>query len=301
MTETTATVRSPLRAWGPPVLVLVAALGIAVAGALVTGTGVGAVTGGVETLSASSGNLLGNFSTLFPLGFAFSAGMVSSVNPCGFAMLPAYLGLYIGSGESDVERQGVMGRLQRAVLVGAVVTAGFVLMFAVVGLPIVLGERRIVTAFPWVGLAVGVLLAGIGAWLLGGGKLYSAFAMRLSARMGDPSRQGVRGYFAFGLGYGTASLSCTLPIFLAVVGGTLTAATALDSLLQFLLYGLGTGTVILLLTLSMAVFRGAMLRVLRRALPYVSVVSALLLVLSGAFIVYYWLTIGGLLDRIGAA
>ena len=34
---------------------------------------------------------------LIPLGYAFGAGMVSTVNPCGFAMLPAYLGLYLGS------------------------------------------------------------------------------------------------------------------------------------------------------------------------------------------------------------
>ena len=38
-----------------------------------------------------------NVANLIPLGYAFGAGMVSAVNPCGFAMLPAYLGLYLGS------------------------------------------------------------------------------------------------------------------------------------------------------------------------------------------------------------
>lgn len=32
-----------------------------------------------------------------PLGYAFGAGMVSTVNPCGFAMLPAYPGSFLGS------------------------------------------------------------------------------------------------------------------------------------------------------------------------------------------------------------
>ncbi|HSJ36530.1 MAG TPA: hypothetical protein VLB85_15900, partial [Acidimicrobiia bacterium] len=27
---------------------------------------------------------------------AFAAGMISTVNPCGFAMLPAYLGYFLG-------------------------------------------------------------------------------------------------------------------------------------------------------------------------------------------------------------
>ena len=31
-----------------------------------------------------------------PLALAFTAGMVATVNPCGFAMLPAYLSYFLG-------------------------------------------------------------------------------------------------------------------------------------------------------------------------------------------------------------
>jgi hypothetical protein len=37
---------------------------------------------------------------------------------------------------------------------------------------------------------------------------------------------------------------------------------------------------------------------IRRGLPYVQTVSAILLMLAGAYIVYYWLTLGGLLEAI---
>jgi cytochrome c-type biogenesis protein len=284
-----------------PLAALVGALGFAVIGALITGSDIGLVVGSVEGASASSGNFLDRASTLFPLGFAFSAGMVSSVNPCGFAMLPAYLGLYLGDSGNDGDERGLASRLQRAVLVGATVTAGFVVMFAIVGVPIGLGARGIVSAFPWVGLSIGVLLAVVGTYILSGGNLYNNVAMRLSARMGNANNNSIRGYFTFGLAYGTASLSCTLPIFLAVIGGTFTADTFLDTLLQFLLYGFGMGTVILLLTVGMAVARGAMVGGLRRMLPYVGTISAVMLLVSGAFIVYYWLTIGELLERIQTA
>lgn len=284
-----------------PLVALIGALGFAVIGAIVTGSDIGLVVGSVEGASASSGNFLDRASTLFPLGFAFSAGMVSSVNPCGFAMLPAYLGLYLGDANNDGDERGLASRLQRAVLVGATVTAGFVVMFAIVGVPIGLGARGIVAAFPWVGLSIGVLLAIVGTYILSGGNLYNNVAMRLSARMGNANNNSIRGYFTFGLAYGTASLSCTLPIFLAVIGGTFTADTFLDTLLQFLLYGFGMGTVILLLTVGMAVARGAMVGGLRRVLPYVGTISAVMLLVSGAFIVYYWLTIGELLERIQTA
>jgi hypothetical protein len=40
--------------------------------------------------------------TNVPLGYAFVAGMVASVNPCGGVLLPADLGLYLGDDKSAV-------------------------------------------------------------------------------------------------------------------------------------------------------------------------------------------------------
>ncbi len=279
-----------------PVSLLIIALGSAIVGAILTGTTTGAVTSGVESLSASSGNFLGDVSGLIPLGFAFGAGMVAAVNPCGFAMLPAYLGLYVGT--DDVSSgASVAERLGQASLVGVVMTAGFILLFGVVGIAIAAGAQPLVKFFPWIGLGIGVLLALAGAWMIGSGSsLYSGFAERLSARMGDAGQRNLKGYFAFGLGYGTASLSCTLPIFLTVVGSTLTAGDFLDSAFQFVLYGLGMGMVIMVLTLSIAIFRNAMINKVRKVLPYVQPISAGLLLVAGGYIVYYWLTLGELLN-----
>ena len=50
----------------------------------------------MEELQQFFTQLVSNIANLIPLGYAFGAGMVSSVNPCGFAMLPAYLGLFVG-------------------------------------------------------------------------------------------------------------------------------------------------------------------------------------------------------------
>ena len=281
---------------------LVAALAIAVIGAIITGSEVGTATGTVESASAASGNFLGTLSDWLPLGYAFGAGMVASVNPCGFAMLPAYLGLYLGEQEKeDAQGRGMAGRLQRAVLVGLTVTVGFVLMFGIVGVPIGLGAQGLVGTFSWIGLIIGVLLVVAGAYVLSGGKLYNNLAVQLSSRVGGTDNKGIRSYFMFGLAYGIASLSCTLPIFLAVIGSSITADTFLDSLWQFLLYGLGMGSVILLLTIGMALFKSAFIGGLRKVLPYVGTISGVMLLLAGAFIVYYWLTIGGLLDKIQGA
>lgn len=223
--------------------------------------------------------------------------MVAAVNPCGFAMLPAYLGLYLGTND-EVGDDSVARPLAQAALVSTFVTAGFVVLFGVVGLLIGAGAQALVTIFPWIGLVIGILLVIVGGWMLGGGALYASLGERLAAQVGSPGETSLKGYFLFGLSYGIASLSCTLPIFLSVVGSTVAVGGFLGALFQFILYALGMGFVILLLTLSMALFKGAMVTTLRKGLPYVQVVSAILLMVAGGYIVYYWLTLGGLLAQI---
>jgi cytochrome c biogenesis protein CcdA len=288
-----------LRAAVVPVLIAALAYGVAVVGAILLGEskGIDGVNSFVEGLAGGSGSFLGEVGILIPLGFAFAAGMASAVNPCGFAMLPAYLGLFLGSNAEDGEREHPLRQLGRALLVGGAVTSGFIILFGLAGIVLGLGTQSVfVGILPWVGLGIGVLLTGAGAWLLGGGKLYTGLAARAASHLGNPNQVNVKGYFIFGLSYGVASLSCTLPIFLSVVGTTLTASGLLTAVGQFFLYALGMGLVIMALTLGMAFFRGAMVGGLRKVLPYVQPIGAWLMVIAGAYIIFYWLTLGNLLQ-----
>ena len=54
---------------------------------------------------------------------AFAAGMVATFNPCGFAMLPAYLAYFVGM---EDESPDTWTAVVRAMKVSAAVTTGFV-------------------------------------------------------------------------------------------------------------------------------------------------------------------------------
>lgn len=287
-----------LKGYVLPGLVAVVPIVAAVIGAFLTTSNTTGLVGGVEELSARSTTLIGSLGTILPLGFAFVAGMVATVNPCGFAMLPAYLGLYLGSDEESAAQSSHLSRLTRALIVGSIVTSGFVLLFGVAGLILGAGARSIVSFIPWIGLGVGVVLTFAGAWMVSGGQFYTAVAGQAANRMGNPNSIGVRGYFLFGLSYGTASLGCTLPIFLAVIGTSIASGSLIGSVGQFIIYALGMGLVIMVLTLAIALFKGAMVGLLQKALPYIQPVSTGLMIIAGAYIVYYWLTIGGLLAEL---
>ena len=286
-----------LRSLGIPLLLAAAALGVAVVGAMILGrdSGVDGINGFIENLSGMSGSYLGNLGLFAPLGFAFAVGMVSAVNPCGFAMLPAYLGLYLGANDQSDAGRNPFQQILKGLEIGSSVTLGLVVLFGIAGTIIALGFHSVGSVLAWLGLGIGIILTVTGAWLVGGGKLYTGFAAQAASRIGNPGQVNVKGYFLFGISYGIASLSCTLPIFLSVIGTSFAASTILTSLSQFLLYGMGMGVVIMVLTLGVAFFKSAMLGTIRKVLPYVGPIGSWLMVIAGAYIVFYWLTIGGLL------
>ena len=284
----------PARTWVVTAAVAVIALAIAIGGALAVGSG-----GGIDPINLFiEGKLSGN-SQQFLGGliggtalFAFAAGMASAVNPCGFAMLPAYLGLYLGSNLNEEERPGPVASILRGLVVGGSVSAGFILLFGIVGGAVGLSASFISDLLPWLGLIIGAALVGAGAWMVAGGKLYTGIAARAADRLGNPNTVSVRSFFTFGVSYGTASLSCTLPIFIAVVGIGSATSSPLQVVGNFFLYAIGMGLVIMVMTLGMAIFKGAMVRLMRRALPYIQPIASAFMVIAGAYIVFYWLTVG---------
>lgn len=278
-----------------PAAVAAVALAVAVIGALIArgaaaDSGIDVVNLFVETLSGGITNRLNEL----PLVFALGAGVAAAFNPCGFAMLPAYLGLYLGANEP--QSPSIVSQIGKALLIGATVSAGFVLLFALAGAVIALGARSALgSVLPWIGITIGILLTVVAAWLVSGGKLYTALAQQLSEKFGNPGQTNIRGYFIFGLSYGLASLSCTLPIFLAVIGTSFASASIWTSFAQFVLYALGMGAVILALTLGIALFKTAMVGMMRKAMPIIAPLGNWLMLVAGAYIVFYWLTIGDIL------
>ncbi|MEJ7843208.1 MAG: cytochrome c biogenesis protein CcdA [Rubrobacter sp.] len=236
---------------------------------------------------------LSSLTGVLPVGLAFGAGMIAAVNPCGFAMLPAYLSLYLGAEDEDFGKRSSPIRLLRALLVGAIVSSGFVLLFGAAGLAISAGGSALLAAMPALGIAIGGVLVLIGLWMLAGRTLYTGVFERLASRVVDPGTVSIRGFFLFGLAYGAASLSCTLPVFLAVVGSSLATGGVLAGAGQFVSFGLGMAAVLMVLTVALAFFKQGLVKWLRGAVPYVQLASAVLLVLAGAYIIYYWLSSSG--------
>jgi cytochrome c biogenesis protein CcdA len=231
---------------------------------------------------------MNRLTTLLPVGYAFAAGMVASMNPCGVLMLPSYVlyQLNVLPGDSPLGR-----RVLRGLLVAVAVTFGFLITFAVAGSVITAGGRWLVRIFPYAGLLVGVAMTGLGIWLL---MTHRTFGLAAASRLRIERSRSLLNMVGFGVVFAVGSLSCTLPIFLVVVGSSLTGEGWVSSLGQFAGYALGMGAIITAVTVGTAALQDAVAKKLQRFSGFVHRFGALFLIGSGAYLIYYWLFIAGL-------
>jgi cytochrome c-type biogenesis protein len=226
-----------------------------------------------------------------PVAYAFGAGVLAAVNPCGFLMLPAYATYYLSTGER-AEARGAPLRLLRAVQLGLLATAGFLAVFGPLGVLLSVGGRGLVRLFPYSSLVVGLALVVLGLGLLVSRR---RLALTVAERMRLRRSKSVAGVFLFGVGYAVASLGCTLPVFLVAVGSALGTAGVLSALVQMLNYALGMGVVLTAVSVSAALAQTAITARLQRLLPYVERAGGVFLIAAGAYLVAYWYRYGRLL------
>lgn len=221
------------------------------------------------------------FDETFPL--AFTAGMVATVNPCGFAMLPAYLGYFLGLESATDERRDATAGLVRALVVGAVVSAGFLVVFGLLGSLFTWGSFVVGGWAPWSTAVIGLALVGVGLAFVAGWQ-----PKLLLPRLDRGGRSGGLGsMFVFGLSYAVASLSCTFGPFTSVVATTFTRESFFAGLATFVAYGLGMALLLMVLTVTLALARQGLVSGLRRAQPFVQRVSGVVMVAMGAYLTWY--------------
>jgi cytochrome c biogenesis protein CcdA len=216
-----------------------------------------------------------------PLAAAFTAGMIAVVNPCGFAMLPAYLGFFLGTDQGEDGDAGV--GVARALVVGGAVTSGFLLIFAIAGMIVSWTSVALGEFTPYLTVVIGVILVVVGGAFVAGWEPKLALP-----RLDKGGRtRGLWSMFVFGISYAVASLSCTIGPFTAVVAQTFSRSSVASGVITFVAYGLGMGLLLMALTVSLALARQGLLIKLRRALPYVTRVSGVIMVVMGLYLAWY--------------
>jgi cytochrome c-type biogenesis protein len=215
------------------------------------------------------------------LWLSFGSGLLAAVNPCGFVLLPTYLMYFLGvSGRPGTQRATV----RRALLVSAALSAGFMTVFVIVG-----GISRLFTDWlnqnaKYLALLIGVALVILGIAMLFGYRLpFSTPKLETGKR-----DQTIASMYIFGLAYAIASIGCTIGPFSATVLGTIDTDGFLQGVVAIALYGIAMSLLITTLTVTLALAQGGLLKSLRTGMTYVETASAVVMILSGLYLSWYW-------------
>lgn len=225
-----------------------------------------------------------------PLAIALTSGVITAFNPCGFAMLPAYVSYFVGQ-TGGQHTPSLAKRLVRAATTGGVVTLGFMTVFGAIGLVATQFLSQITAVVPYVSMVVGVVLVVLGVAMACG------YDPKLSLPKVQRAKRGssLSSMYIYGLSYAVVSLSCGFAGFLTTVVTASSEKSRTSSMGVYVAFSTGMGLVLIALSFAVALAQQAFVRGLRKILPYVNRASGALMMVAGLYVAYYgyyeWATV----------
>lgn len=203
------------------------------------------------------------------------AGMLAAFNPCGVAMLPAYI-VHLVAGR---ERSGWDG-----LSAGMWMTAGFLVVFLVAGLLSSVFAAALGSAVAWIAELVGIGFVVAGVGMLFGKQGFSFHIDGPQTRWKD-SRMAI---LMYGIAYALGSLGCTLPLFSILVLSSFHTKGIASGLLDFILYALGMGFIVTIISLASTLSHQLVTTWVRMSARWMGRFSGLITVVTGVYLVIYW-------------
>lgn len=210
---------------------------------------------------------------------AFVAGVFATFNPCGFAMLPAYLSLAILDAQKLTSRRT---QIFKALKFSGLMGIGIVGVFAIFSLVIFPISTSIQKYLPYVTslLGLGILLFGTALIFKGPVLLKKIWSPNV-----PPTGSWIT-YILYGVTFALGSISCTIGPFLAVTSTAL-GASLVESLLTYIFYGLGFVATISVLAIFTALSKDLLIKKIRGAGGALEKFMGGLMALIGLYLIYF--------------
>ena len=229
------------------------------------------------------------------VSLAFSAGLISFLNPCGFALLPVYITYYFKN--EGLEKASLFRRTFAGLAFGLMVSLGFAAVFSSIGIVVAYIGTSILKYAGWFDLFIGFLLIAIGViYLL---NLNLKIKLNKLTNFGEKLKSNklknkYTSFFLYGMGFAIASLGCTLPIFLLVVTAASKAGGILSGIAIFLIYAAGMSMFMIIFSLAIALSKTVMESLLKKWMPYVYKLGAVIVIIAGIYLIYNQVVLGRL-------
>lgn len=216
------------------------------------------------------------------LSLSFIRGLLASINPCGFVLLPTYLMYFLGVSVTDEKAQ--RAPIGRALTVGLAVSSGFLGVFFVLGTITQFGTAWLMVNSKYATAVIGLVFVCLGVAMLFGYKL----PVTTPTLARGETRRTLRSMAWYGVVYSVASLGCTLPLFISTLFQAGERAGYWSGVANVVMYALGMAMVVISLTVALASANIGFVRWLKHKMQYVEMVSGAFVLLSGLYLLWYF-------------
>ncbi len=214
------------------------------------------------------------------IGFSFLQGILAFLAPCAVVLLPGYILAFIS--RNPVTGSQISARLGRGLKLAALSILGILIIYSIAGAMIVLAGQVLKEYMKWVTIVMGVILIILGILMA----LGKSISFSLNIQSSNHKTEAIEA-FAFGIGYAIGALGCLFPLFLIVATQAMAAETVWEGSSYILAYFAGISGM-MVLTILLAIFAKDFLQKnLRKILPYMEKITAVLLIIAGVYVIYY--------------
>jgi len=240
------------------------------------------------SFSSSSSNSISTILDFIPLSFSFGAGALTAVNPCGFAMLPIYLSMYLKNPKN--ENNSFIKKFNNSILIISTIGMGFLFLFIIFGVLVGIGGKFLSVFIPFISICLGIIVLYMGSNQLFYDQSYIPFFQQIASKIGDPKNTNLKSFFIFGISYGIASIGCSLPLFIALITNSLKSQNILSSIIHFISYAFGMIFIVGIVTGFISIFSKIKIPFLSQISKRSSIISGIILCIVGVYLLIYWFT-----------
>jgi len=218
--------------------------------------------------------------SIYQLGAAFGAGVLSFFTPCVFPLLPGYISLISEVSVSEVTNNGQAAR--KAGIAALFFTAGFAVIFSAMGATASFIGGFLFDHVRPIQIIAGIALVFFGLQAMG---IFKLKILQHEARF-SPSKikPGPAGAFLMGIAFAVGWSPCLGPILGGLIAMASTQQTALKGCMLLFVYSLGLGLPFIIAGFAVAKLFTLMAKY-RKFVRYTEIVAGLLLVVIGAVLI----------------
>lgn len=212
------------------------------------------------------------------LYFSFLQGMLAFSAPCSVALLPAYIISFI---TRNAEQSSKARQISRGLKLAGLSILGILVIYLIAGIVVVVASNIIREYMKWVAISLGGVVIVLGLLMLLGKDVSLSFHLQQKTYKSEYAEA-----FFFGVAYAIGALGCLFPLFIVVATQAM-GVPSVQGASYFLAYFLGI-SILMLTTIFLAIIaQNALLRYLRKIIPYVTRISGALLIFAGIYIIRY--------------